>query len=227
MVRTCVPWAVTCAVFTGAVGCVSLSTATPGRTADKGTVQVVVAPSVSRQPIEQVLTGSTRQVVAPQLLVAGRYSVTDRFTLGGRLQATGVHLDTHFGLLRAPADRFGINLSVAPALGAGLHGLQATVPVIAGFTAATGFELFLGPRAAVVQPLDFEDPLNVYGGASLGCAVPVNDRVRLLFEVVGAGQVRDHGNRAFTGENALIFEGTAGIAIGNFDVERSKDGAAR
>ena len=132
-------------------GC-SFSTLTTASNLPEGEGQFFVAPGFTR-----FQRGSGEALLTPQVELGGRYAITDRVEVGGKIWLPGVQIDTKIGLLGVHKDGSGFNLALDPAIGYlggfegtpdggdTLHIITMSLPVLIGWEFGD-HELTLGPR---------------------------------------------------------------------------------
>lgn len=173
-------------------GCPSFSTMGTARTLPKGRGQFFIAPGATvLQDFQQRDDGSSESFGLPSLEFGGRYGVTDRVELGGKIWMLGMEIDSKFALVRAETPDAGVDVALAPAVSfypfrsgdtdatyAYFH-----LPLLIGVNAG-GSQLVIGPRVSDLVIRGGGENLNaVMLGGSLGYAWKLGDGFRLLPEV--------------------------------------------
>jgi len=173
-------------------GCPSFSTMGTARTLPKGKGQFFIAPGATvLQDFQQRDDGSYESFGLPSIEFGGRYGVTDRVELGGKVWMLGMEIDSKFALARAETPDAGVDVSLAPAVSlypfrsgdtnatyAYLH-----LPLLIGINTG-GSQLVIGPRVSDLFIAGDGENLNVVLlGGSLGYAWKLGDGFRLLPEV--------------------------------------------
>jgi hypothetical protein len=190
--------------------CPSFTTMGTARTLDKGKGQFYVATGVmSLQSFQQDANGDRLSLTLPSFEFGGRYAVTDRFELGGKVWPIGAELNGKVALLRTPQLGAGLNVALAPAVsvyafsaGDSTSATYAWIhlPLLLGIGVPGGSELTIGPRVSDMLVASKSDTLNVvFLGGSLGYAWRLGDGVRILPEVTFAYPVSaDVGGQGVT-----------------------------
>jgi hypothetical protein len=178
-------------------GCPSFTTMGTARTLDKGKGQFYVATgAMSLQSFQEDSNGDRLSLTLPSFEFGGRYAVTDRFELGGKVWPIGAELNSKIALVRTEKLGSGFNMAIAPAVS--VYALSAGdsnaatyawihLPVLLGVGVDGGSELTFGPRISDMLVASKSDVLNVvFLGGSLGYAWRLGDGVRILPEVTYA-----------------------------------------
>jgi hypothetical protein len=173
-------------------GCPSFSTMGTARTLPKGKGQFFIAPGATvLQDFQRRDDGSYESFGLPSIEFGGRYGVTDRVELGGKVWMIGMEIDSKFALVRSDSPDAGVDVALAPAVSvypfrsgdtdatyAYLH-----LPLLVGINAG-GSQLVLGPRVSDLIIRGGGEDLNVVLlGGSLGYAWKLGEGFRLLPEV--------------------------------------------
>lgn len=173
-------------------GCPSFSTMGTARTLPKGKSQLFIAPGgMVLTDFQRDDTGAYQSYAFPSVEFGGRYGVTDRVELGGKLWFLGAEIDGKFALARSPDPEHGLDLAVAPALSVypftsgdqSATYLWVHLPLLIGVNTGGG-QLVIGPRISDMLIAGAGDTINaVWAGGSLGYAFKLGDGFRLLPEV--------------------------------------------
>jgi hypothetical protein len=130
-------------------GCASFVRLDSARTVGRGRRQVMLAPSVFLNQREQFLAGFTADLL-------WRFGLTDWADAGLRVHGVGVQADLKLALRRAPDSTRGVDLAIAPGVGAGVDinwmhqsgeggaGPEVVLPLIIGVN--------LGQHQLVITP---------------------------------------------------------------------------
>jgi len=212
-------------------GCPSFTTMGTARTLPEKKGQFYVAPGYIQLSSFQKDrdTGEAVSIGLPSIEFGGRYGVTDRVELGGKVWLFGAELDGKFALLKSDRLDSGLNLSVAP----GISYMQFTsggsgstnagygwlhVPLLIGFGMPGGGELTIGPRVSEMLVTSGGNTLAVtWLGGSLGYAIRVTEGMRILPEVTFAYPAAASSARSSTVNlepKGAVFQGGVGFVFG-------------
>jgi len=205
-------------------GC-SFSSLTTASNLPEGEGQFFVAPGYNRYQRSQ-----GEPLWAPQLEVGGRYAITDRVEVGGKVWLPGAQVDVKVAMLGQEERGRGFNLSLDPSLGYlggfegnpeggdTLHIVTVGLPVLMGWEFGES-ELVFGPRLIDQVWTGTGDTLTaniVAVGASLGFAWYVGRGVTVLPEVswgtIVAQSLEDFGSNF--GRGGTLVQGTLGFVFG-------------
>ena len=177
-------------------GCPSFTTMGTAKTLPKGKSQMYVATgAISLADFQQdSATGSYDSFTMPSFEVGGRFGVSERVEVGGKVWPLGAELNAKLGLARAD-EGGGLSLALAPA--GSLYAFSSGdakgtyvwlhLPVLVGLDLPGGSELTIGPRISDMIVSSGGDTLNVvWLGGSLGFAWKVSDGFRILPELTFA-----------------------------------------
>lgn len=162
-------------------GCATFGTFQTARTLGKGRSRVAVEASAWGA----VSPAATR--LAPDVAVAARWGLTDRFDLGGRIGGHGLELDAKLQL--TPPKRPGLVVSLAPAVGGGTLAVRTAVattayvqvPVLLGLRLGSRVRLVLGPKLELwyVRAGDSSTSTGIVAARFFGVGTSVGVSVRL------------------------------------------------
>jgi len=177
-----------------AIGCVPLSQVQTADTLGRGNFQFAVEPGMGGATV--LTQGNSTSFTYPHVDVAFRYGVLDRLDLGVRAGSSLVELQSKF-LLTPPGDP-DLAISVAPSViplvtlsddeGFRSRSTHWMLPVLVGFKTENGSEFVLGTRAQLTRVSYTSDGVSSHNdifsiGGSLGCAIRVSNRLRVMPEV--------------------------------------------
>lgn len=205
-------------------GC-SFSSLTTATNLPEGQGQFFIAPGVSRYQ-----RSHGEPLIAPQLELGGRYGITDRIEVGGKIWLPGAQTDVKVALLDKGRDEGGLRLALDPSLayiggfegtpdgGATLHVITTTLPLLVGWRWGE-HELVVGPRVVDQVWTGTGDTLTaniVAVGSSLGFAWYVGNGITLTPEVsVGAiiSQALESFGSKF-GLGGTLWQANLGVTFG-------------
>ncbi len=217
--------ALTLLLLTGS-GCAMIGSVQTARTVGEGNFQFAVEPSA---------WGAASPDGGGALVgfnIAGRYGVSDRFDLGGRVGTTGAQLMGKVMFTDPEAD--GVRLALAPAGGgfglaaggAGFGMLTLQVPLLIGVPVGEHSELTLGPRVHNILIVgggggEAAGANFLLGGLSVGFAGALGPNFRLMPEltveypiVASAGATGAGGATELIGGDAIIWAFNLGFLVG-------------
>ncbi|MBU1429429.1 hypothetical protein KKF91_02595 [Myxococcota bacterium] len=212
------------------VGC-SFSTLTTASNLDPGETQLLIAPGYTRYK-----RGSGEPLYAPQLEIGGRYGLTKRLELGGKLWLPGIQIDAKYALM-GYEEGAGFHLALDPTFGymGGFEGtatgegntleiITLSVPVLMGWRFGTD-ELIVAPR--VVDQIWTGTGASTMtaniasAGASLGYSWRVAPGVRIIPEVswgfIFAQTLFEFGSSV--GANGTMAQINLGLLFGGDEIE--------
>ncbi|HZH03517.1 MAG TPA: hypothetical protein VEY30_07010 [Myxococcaceae bacterium] len=208
--------AASCAFAVGGPSCVGFNTFQTASTLGESNLQFAVEPSAWGAADDGA------DYVYPRLDFTARYGLNDRTDLGLRLGSTGVELQSKF-LLTRPGEA-GFIASVAPSIGGFFVGageldsasLYLSLPLLLGFGFGNGSQWVFGPKLIGwgVAGGDGADAAGaLYAGASVGVALRLGERFRLMPEVGVVYPIVTLGNAGAAVDNAGI-AGYVGYQVG-------------
>lgn len=179
-----------------ASGCsiATLGTALP---IDKGTSQVIVAPSAIRVNL------SGKPYTGPQVEVGGRYGLSKSVDIGARLWLPGYVVDSRIALRRAPNRARGLDIGLQPGVSylyipggeadsSPLHIASASLPLLLGWNLGEGRQLVVAPK--LIDVVSFSGSVNgkaanlLTGAVTVGFIWPLSRNFALAPEV-GLGKL--------------------------------------
>lgn len=204
-------------------GCPSFTTMGTARTLDEGKGQFFVATgAVSMRDFQtDASTGASTSFTVPTFELGGRYAVSDRAEVGGKVWPFGAELNTKFALVRSPTPEAGVSLALAPAASVYAFSLadsrNATylwlhAPFLVGFAMPGGSELTIGPRLSDMLVSGGGTTVNtLWAGGSLGFAWRAGKGFRILPEVSASWPV----TTSLRGTGVSDFEPKGGVVQAN------------
>ena len=164
-------------------GCYSFTVAGRARTVARHHLELFAAPGASGVAVLHASADLNARIS-----VGGRYGVTDSVDVDARAGDSGATLGARIQLVRAPSDRIGLDLLVAPDVQYTLTDkLALELPIVGGLALPSGDEVIFAPRfadqfrfgvAGLGHPAQF-----AFVGASIGYAWQVRRCVALVPEV--------------------------------------------
>ena len=216
--------AATIAVLSLAVGCATHGGIQTAHTVGKGRFQGAIEPGVT------LVAGGSGTRFSPNLNAAGRFGVTDRLDLGGRIGTTLYEINGKIAM--TDPDPEGFVASIAPAVtalgfggvGAGAGFVNVQVPALFGLPLGH-HQLVIGPKARTLTVFGGSDgartnATGLMAGGVLALSARVGEAVRLHPEVAVDVPVFAAGSASIDGEAETRAQaGLQGVLVGiNFGI---------
>ncbi len=168
------------------LGCTSYSTMQTARTLKPGQVRGYFAPSLySQQPPPSVPLVDWQRYGTSVMEFGARFGIKEDLDIGAKLWTFGVAMDAKFQLVRSVNENRGVDLAIAPGLGAQIPGTGAPdwyLPLLIGLNFGQGHSFVFGPKASAsfarLNPLD-----TLLLGTSLGASIKTAPKLRLMPEL--------------------------------------------